>query len=571
MSSSSSSSSSITTTNMTNDKHKQDVTKKRKFLKVSQTMLPKGHSLKIVNKDKNPGSLITANNFPQFDSNPLLSRIHNFLPKLKGANDELEIRMNKGEDPQKFNVEYISDEEKEHVEMNIQLVLDDDGDDDRSDKNNMGHDSNISINASTLKLPNHDVKKQKISNTALIEEIKINKYNTIDNKQQQGVHSKPLISIIIPVYNGEKDLNSCFNSILKQTFDPTKYEVSIYNDASIDKTADIILNWQEKFQENGTSFVHNIISPTQFITTGNGDSSNSSNNNNVCLTKNKGAGYAKNMAVKQSHGIYLCFLDSDDTMMPNRLEKQYQFYLNYMENNNDNNVLATTNDNLLLGSGFIRDPIDATERYTRWCNTLSDKELYLHQYRELTIIQPTWFLKRGWFDHVGGFNVNIENSQELFPSDLDFFHRHLDLNGRLARIKEPLIIYKYGRDSLSWKISRKTLLRIKAKAFERRIIFNEWSSHEQFMIWGNGRDGRDFLKALSYEGRAKLKGFGDIDPKKIARGYQYERGGIKYPVVYFEKLVPPVVICVAMDRGGLLEKNVASMNWVEGVDYYHIC
>ena len=128
--------------------------------------------------------------------------------------------------------------------------------------------------------------------------------------------------------------------------------------------------------------------------------------------------------------------------MPNRLEKQYQFYLNSKENNNDNNVLATTDDNLLLGSGFLRDPIDATERYTRWCNTLSDKELYLHQYRELTIIQPTWFLKRGWFDHVGGFNVNIENSQELFPSDLDFFHRHLDLNGRLARIKEPLIIYK---------------------------------------------------------------------------------------------------------------------------------
>ena len=91
------------------------------------------------------------------------------------------------------------------------------------------------------------------------------------------------------------------------------------------------------------------------------------------------------------------------------------------------------------------------------------------------------------------------------------------------------------------------------------------------MIWGNGRDGRDFLKALSYEGRAKLKGFGDIDPKKIERGYQYERGGIKYPVVYFNELTPPVAICVAMDRGGLLEKNVASMNWVEGVDYYHIC
>ena len=75
------------------------------------------------------------------------------------------------------------------------------------------------------------------------------------------------------------------------------------------------------------------------------------------------------------------------------------------------------------------------------------------------------------------------------------------------------------------------------------------------MIWGNGRDGRDFLKALSYEARTKLKGFGDIDPKKIARGYQYERGGTMYPVVYFDQLVPPVVICVAMDRGGQLEKK----------------
>ena len=112
---------------------------------------------------------------------------------------------------------------------------------------------------------------------------------------------------------------------------------------------------------------------------------------------------------------------------------------------------------------------------------------------------------------------------------------------------------------------------MKAEAFERRVIFGQWSDKKNFMIWGNGRDGRDFLKALSYEARTKLKGFGDIDPKKIARGYQYERGGTVYPVVYFDQLVPPVVICVAMDRGGQLEKNVEIMKWTEGEEYYHFC
>ena len=101
-------------------------TRKRKLLEVSQTVLPKGHSLKIVDKEKAPGRLLTSSQFLHSSENPLMSKIKNFLPQLKGANEELEARVNQGEDPNKFNVEYISDDEKQHVEMNIQLVADED-------------------------------------------------------------------------------------------------------------------------------------------------------------------------------------------------------------------------------------------------------------------------------------------------------------------------------------------------------------------------------------------------------------------------------------------------------------
>ena len=99
-------------------------TRKRKLLEVSQTVLPNGHSLKIVDKEKAPGRLLTSSRFLHSSENPLMSKIKNFLPQLKGANEELEARVNQGEDPNKFNVEYISDDEKQHVEMNIQLVAD---------------------------------------------------------------------------------------------------------------------------------------------------------------------------------------------------------------------------------------------------------------------------------------------------------------------------------------------------------------------------------------------------------------------------------------------------------------
>ena len=90
----------------------------------------------------------------------------------------------------------------------------------------------------------------------------------------------------------------------------------------------------------------------------------------------------------------------------------------------------------------------------------------------------------------------------------------------------------------------------------------------RFTIWGAGRDGRDFYKALSARAKAKVIAFADVDPAKVGTTYQYFEHHV--PVVHFEAAAPPFVTCVALDRtGGAFEANLASLGLEEGVDYYH--
>lgn len=58
-------------------------------------------------------------------------------------------------------------------------------------------------------------------------------------------------SIIIPIHNGSKWIDGCFNSILQQTAkDKLNLEVCICNDASTDNTAELLSEWEQKFNDN---------------------------------------------------------------------------------------------------------------------------------------------------------------------------------------------------------------------------------------------------------------------------------------------------------------------------------
>ena len=116
------------------------------------------------------------------------------------------------------------------------------------------------------------------------------------------------------------------------------------------------------------------------------------------------------------------------------------------------------------------------------------------------------------------------------------------------------------------KTPRRTLLRVKLRALERRVL----DSLDSFSVWGAGRDGRNFVNDLSEKNRKKVKEFGDVDAKKIGTRYVNPLTGVDLPIVHFSELKPPVICCVALGRtAGVFEKNVESMHWKCGEDYWY--
>jgi len=132
----------------------------------------------------------------------------------------------------------------------------------------------------------------------------------------------PTISVVMPVYNGEKYLNEAIDSILHQTY--TDFEFIILNDGSTDKTEEIILSYDDP----RIVYVKN------------------EENLQIVKTLNKGIALAK--------GKYIARMDADDISLPERFEKQIAF----MEENPDIDVCGTWVETIGPPYEYWRYPVD---------------------------------------------------------------------------------------------------------------------------------------------------------------------------------------------------------------------
>ena len=114
----------------------------------------------------------------------------------------------------------------------------------------------------------------------------------------------PLISIIIPVYNGSNFLSNCFQTLENQTIGMQRLECIFVNDASTDNGAswEMLRNFEAKYPNNVL-----II--------------NSNENHRV--------GGSRNIALKYAGGTYIAFMDQDDTLHPTMFERMTSFLEKY--------------------------------------------------------------------------------------------------------------------------------------------------------------------------------------------------------------------------------------------------
>jgi glycosyltransferase involved in cell wall biosynthesis len=105
-----------------------------------------------------------------------------------------------------------------------------------------------------------------------------------------------LFSLVIPIYNVEKYLERCVNSVLNQDFPTSDYEIILVNDGTKDNSLAIAKKFES---ENGHI--------------------------KVISQDNKGLSGARNTGLKQATGKYVWFIDSDDSIVNNCLKGLYEF------------------------------------------------------------------------------------------------------------------------------------------------------------------------------------------------------------------------------------------------------
>lgn len=197
------------------------------------------------------------------------------------------------------------------------------------------------------------------------------------------------ISVIMPVYNGEKYLREAIDSILNQTF--SDFEFIIINDCSSDSTEDII----KSYEDSRIVYIKN------------------EENLGVAGTLNKGLELAK--------GEFIARMDADDISLPTRFEKQLKF----MEDSPEVGVLGSNAVVFSETSEIITDFPEA------------ESEFIFNLFFSSQIIHPSVMARRKLIDDgLYKYNPRWEGREDYA------LWLYLVNHTKLANFKEPLLKYR---------------------------------------------------------------------------------------------------------------------------------
>lgn len=269
--------------------------------------------------------------------------------------------------------------------------------------------------------------------------------------------NKPLVSICIPTYNGQKFIAEAMDAAIKQTYRPL--EIVVSDDASKDATLEIIKSFQNKTDIPIHIFTH----------------------------KPSGIGANWNNCIVNSNGEYIKFLFQDDTIESNCIEKMVKYAVksnniglvyskrNFIYNENDKKNIEWVKlyENLHL-SWHKNNIVDG--KINKGVVLLKDDSLL--SFPENKIGEPTAvLLKKEVFDTVGYFSEVLKQTL-----DIEFWYRlmkHYDIifiDAKLVsfrlhemqttsvnmneKLNEEDLFLKSMYDNLFWKLSLSTKIKL---------------------------------------------------------------------------------------------------------------
>lgn len=236
------------------------------------------------------------------------------------------------------------------------------------------------------------------------------------------------VTVMMAVYNGEKYIRECLNSVLNQTY--ADFEFLILDDGSTDHTCDIIRSFKDSriyLLENEHDYIASL-----------------------------------NRGLKEAKGELIARMDADDIMLPERLKRQ----VTLMENQPDVDVCAS------------------------WCNTFGRHNIQrkgirgavLHPMAELIngniFCHSTVMLRKGFLH-----KYDLSYKRYDYAEDYKLWCDIAKLGGRFYVIPEPLIKFRLSDNQVSFrnmKEQKKTAGKIQNELLEAILLESECPYKERF-------------------------------------------------------------------------------------------
>lgn len=243
-----------------------------------------------------------------------------------------------------------------------------------------------------------------------------------------------LVSIIVPVYNVEKYLEKCLNSIVNQTY--KNIEIICIDDGSPDNSINIL----NKFAEEDKRL-------------------------KIIRQKNQGLSAARNTGIINSIGKYIIFIDSDDWIEDNMIE----FMLNEIQKDDkDISICGQYNHYFYKNNESIKKitldkfQINIFQNYN---------DYFIENYKLHFPFGSSW---NKLFKKELIIKNNLFFEKGRFHEDLLFVFRYLNLVQKIGVVKTPLYHYIVTRgNSITNKINKNEINDVLFTVYELKKILNE--------------------------------------------------------------------------------------------------
>lgn len=235
---------------------------------------------------------------------------------------------------------------------------------------------------------------------------------------------KPLVSVIVPVYNVEPWLNKCIDSLIAQSY--KNIEILLINDGSTDKSANICAEYLNK-----SSIIR------------------------VFNNENRGLSYSRNFGIKNCKGKYIMFVDSDDFIRDVNIvekfvkifeeEKSDFIYTSYCRFDDGKEQIVTENLPINIDNNDIKG-----KNGIEVLSLLISQNSY-HHAAYLKICKREFLIKNNLFFKEGIYHEDAEWSPKLF-----YYSENISIYSEsyyMRRMRENSIITTTNEKSKAKKIN----------------------------------------------------------------------------------------------------------------------